>query len=174
VPNRPPRLDGFSYIGAYQYFLTICTDTRQPYFKDQPAAAWMTTQISQFFEPRQFAVIAFCVMPDHVHLLLEGLADDADLPVVMHDWKQLTGYTWKQRTDRRLWQQGFYDHVLREDDDVMCVVKYILNNPFRAGLVPEGASYAFAGSSRFTRQQLEDALIDWEPPWMRRKISRRV
>ena len=163
MPNRPSRLNGFSYIGAYQYFLTICTDRREACFKEKPEAVWITKHITQFFEGRQFAVIAFCVMPDHVHLLLEGLTDDADLKAVMHDWKLRTGFEWKQRTGRRLWQEGFYDHVLREDDSIVAIVRYILNNPHRAGLVVEGMPYEFAGSSRYTEEELGDVLIDWQP-----------
>jgi putative transposase len=141
VPNPPPRLNGFSYVGLYRYFLTICTDRRRAHFQDKPAATWMTTQITHCLEPKQFAVVAFCVMPDHVHLLIEGLTDEADLGRVMHDWKQMTGFEWKQRSGGRLWQQGFCDHVLREENPVLGVVRYILNNPIRAGLVTEGQPY---------------------------------
>ena len=168
VPNRPPRLNGFSYVGLYQYFLTICTDRRKACFRDKPAATWMTTQIAHFFEARHFAVLAFCVMPDHVHLVIQGLTDDADLKAVMHDWKLITGFAWKQRTGSRLWQEGYDDHVLREDDSIVAVVRYVMNNPLRAGLVAEGTSYPFAGSSRYSHQELADALIDWEPP--RRRV----
>ncbi len=164
MANRPKRLTGFSYIGAYLYFLTICTNRRQKCFEGEPAATWMTGQITQFFEVRPFAVIAYCVMPDHVHLLLEGLANDADLKAVMHDWKQETAFAWKQRAVTRLWQEGYYDHVVREHDPVVGIVRYILNNPFRAGLVAEGATYPFSGSSRFSPEELRDALIDWRPP----------
>lgn len=164
MSNRPQRLSGFPYVGAYQYFLTICTSRRQKCFEDDPAAVWVTEQITQFFETRQFAVIAFCVMPDHVHLLLEGLTDDADLRAVMHAWKLTTGFAWKQRTGERLWQEGYYDHVVREEDPVVGIVRYILNNPFRAGLIPDGASYRFSGSSKFSEEELRDALTDWRPP----------
>jgi putative transposase len=164
MANRPLRLTGFSYVGRYQYFLTICTWQRRTWFEDEPAATWMTEQIKQFFEARRFAVIAFCVMPDHVHLLLEGLAEDADLKAVMHVWKLTTAFEWKQRTGSRLWQAGYYDHIVREDDSVVGIVRYILDNPLRAGLVAEGGSYRFSGSSRFTEEQLRDALIDWRPP----------
>src|SRR5262249_28453973 len=133
MANRPPRLRGFEYVGLHQYFLTICTRGRAPCFEDQHAAAWITEQITQCFDPMQFAVIAFCVMPDHVHLLLEGLQDDADLKIAMHDWKQTTSYAWKQRAGTRLWQEGYYDHVVREDDSVVGIVRYILNNPIKAG-----------------------------------------
>src|SRR5678810_653880 len=133
-PNRPPRLEGFSYVGRYQYFLTICTDRRRAVFKKREAALWVTSHIQQFFEPKQFAVISYCVMPDHVHLLLEGATDGADFKAVVHDWKVKTGYEWKRRTGQRLWQEGFYDHVLREEESVRSVVRYILDNPIRAGL----------------------------------------
>jgi hypothetical protein len=83
----------------------------------------------------------------------------------MHDWKQETAFAWKHRTGARLWQEGYYDHIVRERDPMIGIVRYILNNPFRAGLVADGATYPFSGSSRFTREELRDALIDWRPPW---------
>ena len=125
----------------------------------------MTTQILQFFEPRQFAVIAFCVMPDHVHLLLEGLTDDADLRAVMHNWKLRTGFAWTQRAGERLWQQGFHDYVLRDDDSVPALVKYIINNPIRAGLTDDVTRYPYAGSSRYSPADLVAAAVDWRPSW---------
>jgi REP element-mobilizing transposase RayT len=103
-------------------------------------------------------------MPDHVHLLLEGQTDDADLKAVMHDWRLQTGFLWKQRERSRLWQEDYYDHVVREDDPIVGIVRYILNNPFRAGLVAAGETYQFSGSSRFDPEELGDALIDWRPP----------
>ena len=56
-------------------------------------------------------------MPDHLHLLLEGTSDDADLREAVRAWKQRTGYDWKQRTGSRLWQPGFHDRVMRDGDD---------------------------------------------------------
>jgi REP element-mobilizing transposase RayT len=147
----------------YRYFVTICTDQRLTHFSDEPAARWMCAQIPQFFEPSQFAVTAFCVMPDHVHLLLEALADDADFTSTMRSWKQTTGYAWKQRTQKRLWQEGYYDRVLRDHDSDLEVVRYILDNPNRAGLMSDNRPYPYMGSSRFTMDQLREAAGDWSP-----------
>jgi REP element-mobilizing transposase RayT len=122
----------------------------------------------QFFEARRFAVIAFCVMPDHVHFLLEGLTESADLRAAMHAWKLRTGFTWKQRSHHRLWQEGYYEHVVREEESVAGIVRYILDNPFRAGLVAEGYIYRFSGSSRFSQEELREAMTDWRPPSRRR------
>lgn len=133
MPNRPRRLAGFSYRGKYRYFVTVCTYQRQAFLQTGEAAAWLTDQIQQVFEPMQFAVIAFCVMPDHVHLLLEGLTDDADFRRAMRLWKLRTGFAWKQRTECRLWQESFYDYVLRRFDSVPGIAKYIVDNPISSG-----------------------------------------
>lgn len=138
MPNRPRRLAGFSYLGKYRYFVTICTYRRQAVFENTEAAAWLTDQIQPLFEPMHFAVIALCVMPDHVHLLLEGRTDDADLREAMHVWKLRTGFAWKQRTGCRLWQEGFYDYVLRQFDSVPGIAKYIVDNPISYGRESRG------------------------------------
>ena len=163
-PYRPPRLDGFSYVGAYQYFVTCCTNRRREVFRSDDEARWLIAQTLQSFEARQFAVIAYCVMPDHVHLLVEGLTAHADFKASMHSWKLTTGFAWKKRTGERLWQEGFYEHTLRSDDAVPRVVKYILENPARAGLVSEAGCCPHMGSSRYSLTQLVDAVMDWRPP----------
>ena len=102
-------------------------------------------------------------MPDHVHLLLEALADDSDFKSAMHHFKRTTGYAWKQRTKKRLWQEGYYDRVLREHDSDLEVVRYILDNPNRAGLTVGDKAYPHMGSSRFSMDQLQEAASDWSP-----------
>ena len=104
-------------------------------------------------------------MPDHVHLLLEGETDDADLREAVRVWKQRVGHAWKSRTNVHLWQTGFHDRVLREGDDTRVVVRYLLNNPVRAGLVQNAADYCWSGSSRYTFEELAEHAGDWTPSW---------
>jgi REP-associated tyrosine transposase len=162
VPNRPPRVSGFSYIGLHCYFLTICCDRRCRAFEDDDAATWLVSQIVQGFPADHFAVIAYCVMPDHVHLLLEGLRDDADLPVAMHNWKQRTAFIWKQTTGNRLGQSGYYDYVVRDEDSIPSIVKYIVGNPVRARLVDDASQYPYTGSTRYRFEELAEGIADWQ------------
>ena len=122
-------------------------------------------QIPRFFETRGFAVLAYCVMPDHVHMLLEGTRDDADLVGAVHAWKQRTAFSWKQRTGTRLWQKGFHDRVLRDGDDSKAVVRYVLENPVRARLCGTAAEYPWTGSSRYELADLLNHAGAWTPPW---------
>jgi REP element-mobilizing transposase RayT len=126
------------------------------------------TQILRAFDAYHLEVIAYCVMPDHVHLLLEGLSSGADLRESVRVWKQRTGYAWKKRTGAQLWQSGFHDRVLRESDETHLVVGYMLQNPVRAGLVSTPREYPWLGSARYTIEDLECHAGEWKPAWRRR------
>ena len=99
-------------------------------------------------------------MPDHVHVLLEATAGDSDLRLLLNSWKQGTGYAYKRATGSRLWQSGYYDHVLRQDEDRLRVIAYLLGNPIRAGLVTDFCDYPFWGSGVWSRDALIDAVRD--------------
>jgi len=167
-PNRVPRVKGFSYRGYQRYFITITTDFRARVFAHETHANALCLQISPFFAARNFEVIAYCVMPDHLHVLLEGTSDDADLREAVRAWKQRTGYDWKTRTGARLWQPGFHDRVLREGDDTSSIVRYILLNPVRAGLAHSPGDYPWLGSLRYSLPELEEHAGQWVPEWKRR------
>jgi putative transposase len=164
-PNRPPRAPSFSYRGRHRYLVTAVTRNRSRSFFDSTVASEVTSQIPPFFASRGFAVTAYCLMPDHVHLLLEGTTDDADLREAVRVWKQLVGHAWKGKTKAHLWQTGFHDRVLREGDDIRAVVRYLLNNPVRAGLVENAADYRWSSSSHYTFDELAEHAGDWKPSW---------
>ena len=166
---RPPRVKSFSYVGFQRYLVTATTHERYPWFADSSNAREIATQIPLSFAQHRFDVVAYCVMPDHVHLFLEGLALDADLRAAASRWKQRTGYEWSRQFGRPLWQGGFHDRVLREAADTRSVVAYILGNPVRAGLVRDARDYPWTGSSRYT---VDDLLIhagQWQPSWKRER-----
>ncbi|HEV8394115.1 MAG TPA: transposase [Vicinamibacterales bacterium] len=72
-----------------------------------------------------------CVMPDHVHILPEGMSDDADFRNAVRVWKLRTGYAWRMKHQTALWQIGYWERVLREKDDARAVIRYMLENPAR-------------------------------------------
>ena len=99
-------------------------------------------------------------MPDHVHLLLTGTSPDSDLRRLINLWKQGTGYIHQQVTRSRLWQGGYFDHVLRGEEDRTDVIRYLLANPIRAGLVDHLRDYPFWGSSLCSRDELVEVLFE--------------
>ncbi|MDP2318442.1 MAG: transposase [Acidobacteriota bacterium] len=165
MPNRPGRFTEFDYIGLHTYFLTICTDHRQPAFADLEFGAWAATQLLRHASARAFSVIAYSLMPDHVHLVLQGQSDAADLKSLILSWNTRTAYAWRVAKGTRLWQSGYYDHVLREGESVLGVARYVLMNPVRAGLVHDATDYPLSGSSAYSIQDILAAAQDWKPSW---------
>ena len=95
-----------------------------------------------------FDILVFCFMPDHLHLLLGG-QEKSDLKGYMKAFKQASAYVIKKEVNETLWQRSYYEHVLRRDEAVEDIARYILNNPFRAGLVEDFKQYPHLGSSLF-------------------------
>jgi putative transposase len=111
VPDGAPRIRGFDYKGLHRYSLTICTHARAVVFTDHAVVEPILLQIRQAAVASAFAILAYCFMPDHVHLMVEGETDDADLKRFVKAWKQKTGFEYSKRSRNRLWQVGFFDHV---------------------------------------------------------------
>jgi hypothetical protein len=72
----------------------------------------------------------------------------------MANWKQRVGYHYKQRTGECLWQESYFDHVLRDDEETDRAMRYVLENPVRKGLVPRFEDYPYAGSDVLTIEHL--------------------
>jgi putative transposase len=155
IMSRPPRLAGFDYHGRYSYFLTFCTHRRQPIFFDSTHAAVVQQQILRASARFEFALFAYCVMPDHVHLLVHGASPRSDLRRFIKRVKQSTGQTYNSRMNGPLWQEGYYDRVVRPEEDLSGIARYIIENPVRARLVHHPHDYPFVGSSVWS---LEDIL----------------
>jgi len=153
-----PRLESFPYRGLRAYSVTCCTFSRVPWF-DSGRVVWSVAgDLLVLAATHAYDVAAYCFMPDHVHLLLEAPSIDSDLRRLMSAWKQKTGYAHERAMGSRLWQNGYYDHVLRRDEDRLRMIGYLLANPLRAGLAADIREYPFWGSSVWTREELLEAV----------------
>ena len=97
-------------------------------------------------------------MPDHVHYLMEGRSASADFRHFVKSAKQSTGQTYAHKKKRPLWQEGFFDHVLRPEEPEILVARYILENPVRAGLVRRVQDYPYLGSDMWSIDEILNAV----------------
>jgi hypothetical protein len=98
-------------------------------------------------------------MPDHAHLLVGGTRPDSDLVRWITISKQFAAIAYRRSTGRKLWQEGWFDRVVRESDDVAAVIRYLIENPIRGLLVDDIGHYPFWGSSICSREDLL-AILD--------------
>jgi putative transposase len=145
--RRPRRIEGFSYRGLYRYLLTFCTANRLRHFERADLVATARSRIQQTSVEENFSIVAYCFMPDHLHLVVEGLGEDADLQRFVKIGKQRVVYSLRENHSvRDVWQEGFHDWVLRPEQTNEAVIRYVLNNPVRAGLVEKPEDYPFSWS----------------------------
>jgi REP element-mobilizing transposase RayT len=93
------------------------------------------------------SVLGYCIMPDHVHLLALNL--DGSLIEFMRLLKGRTASELRGRVGGPLWQRSFHDHLIRRNEDINATLRYLLENPVRAGLVDDWTKYHWSGSLRW-------------------------
>jgi putative transposase len=160
------RLAEQKYRGRQIYFVTMCCEERKPVFEDISVGQRVLEDLAKAAAANAFLLRAFCLMPDHVHVLAEGLQDASDLLKFVNAFKQFTGFKYKRERGTQLWQTRFYDHILRSAENVKTVAFYIWCNPVRKGICESPHEYALSGSQTID-WKIAEGLPVWSPPWKR-------
>ena len=153
-PSYPRRTRARLPAEAYAQLGSICSITvavrdRRPVFADASTAGAVVPVLRELAAATGVRVYAYCVMPDHVHLVL-GPSLSCDLVTFAGRFKNLAQRAaWKRGIEGSVWQKSFWDHFLRAEEDLERVVEYVLNNPVRRGLVQEWRDYPYCGSLVF-------------------------
>ena len=158
--NQPGHLKTFDYRGLHRYSLTFCTDFRRRVFVDARAVTLVYEQILRASTQADFAVVAYCFMPDHLHLLIKGLRDDSDCRRFISLAKQYSGFYFSKAKGYKLWQRYGFESVMRDDRLALVAANYILQNPVRAGLVTDARDYPFVGSTTQSVEEILEAAAD--------------
>jgi putative transposase len=147
MPHPYPRhRSSLPYTGKYDYFLTFCTQERRPAFTDPDVVRLAYAQFVRAAGTHGFEITAYCFMPDHVHFMIHGTAEDSDCKAFIKAAKQYSGYALRQRHEFRLWQRYCFERVIRDDMERAMTIRYIVSNPVRAGLAKHPADYPHLGS----------------------------
>ena len=140
--GRSLRLPNFDYSEKNAYFITFCTKNREsilsqiiPAVDETKQSEILLTPIGEIVQsaivqiPRHYPsveVYQYAIMPNHVHLLLIMISDHG--PKLGRIIQQLKGYITKHH-GHPLWQEKYYDHIIRDEADFFTKSQYIENNP---------------------------------------------
>ena len=142
--RRPPRL-GRVFNDRPLYFITFCTHQRKPFLACDEVHAAFAVFAKRAETSFNVAVGRYVIMPDHVHLFVRG-ADDFRLGHWIGLLKQVLGKAAKlPRAKTYIWQEGFFDHVLRSNESYAQKWNYVRENPVRTGLVKSAADWPYQG-----------------------------
>ena len=156
--RRSLRLRGFDYRTPRPYHLTWGTVHRKAALNNRELVVSLIESLEAEANDAGILVYAYCFMPEHVHLLLspEGMSPEGmppegvpsergkDVVQFVQAYKsRTTQLFWRMGNRGKLWQHGFYDHILRQEENIKQVARYILDNPVRRGLVDGFLEYPF-------------------------------
>jgi REP-associated tyrosine transposase len=142
--RRPPRLGRIFATGPL-YFVTFRIHERQRFLaKDEVHSAFVLFA-KRAEETYNVAVGRYVIMPDHVHLFVRG-----DYNFRLGLWigalkQALAKAGMLSRAKGQVWQEGFFDHVLRSNESYSQKWNYVRENPVRAGLVKSAADWPYQG-----------------------------
>ena len=133
--NRSVRLDGFDYTEHHPYHVTVCAREGARPFTDPVIATMVCKELVAFVDSVKGYLGAYCLMPDHLHILLSPDRSGLELGDLIGRFKGITtNASWKSGWASPLWQPRFYDHIVRKREGIVRVARYIYENSDRAGL----------------------------------------
>lgn len=168
MPNyRRVKIEGGTY------FFTLVTYKRKPLFLYNDEIELFLEALHHVGTYHPFSTLAYCILPDHIHLLWEMPNNDANYSFRISEIKKrfskqfITKYgnstlvTPKQqnRGETGIWQRRFWEHLIRDEEDLNWHFDYIHYNPVKHGLTNQVKQWS--ASSFFDYVKLGYYDIDW-------------
>ena len=100
-----------------------------------PSIAKLVVEALRHFDGERYRLHAWCLMPNHVHLICEPILPHA-LPEILQSWKSFTAKAANRllKLAGAFWQAEYYDHLIRDEADYAHAVQYLRENPAKACL----------------------------------------
>jgi REP element-mobilizing transposase RayT len=101
------------------------------------------------FDDRRYRLLAWCIMPNHVHAVIEQL-EGHSLTTVVQSWKSFTA---KQanailRQTGRFWAPDYFDRYVRDETHLAAAIRYAEENPVKAGLAMAAHEWRWSSAHR--------------------------
>lgn len=158
IREKKHRLDSEIYRGERVVSFTVCVKDRKKLFVEERIFRVFEKILLEVLKSYNCSAFVYIFMPDHAHLTLTGDKSDSDIKKCLDMFKQKTGYWFSKNNSCISWQKDYYDHILRSKENLDIHIKYILNNPVRAGIVDYWKQYPFKGSTIYN-------LEEWASNW---------
>lgn len=135
--SRAVRWDRYNYQDPAVIHLTICANQGEP-FNDQRLAQVVCDSVEKACELLRYQLFGFCLMPDHLHVVLSPADSGTALSRWLNSFKSFTTNQYHRICGLPMpWQPSANDHVCRDGETAETVMRYVANNPVRRGLVED-------------------------------------
>jgi putative transposase len=111
----------------------------EPYWLWEDRIAAVVAGSLHFCDEKFYKLWSYCIMPNHVHLVIATLKDAPPLYTILQKHKRYTARESNKILNRsgKFWTHESYDHIVRNNDEFNKIIFYTINNPVKAGFVKE-------------------------------------
>ncbi len=111
----------------------------------QPEIAALVQEALLHFDGERYRLLAWCLMPNHVHVVIEML-DGHSLSDIVRSWKSFTARLANSKLGRRgpFWHADYFDRFMRNEVHLAQTIEYVENNPVKAGLAQLPAEWEWS------------------------------
>ncbi len=149
IREKRHRLPPEAYKGCTVVAFTINVKERQKLFVKDNVFHVFEEMLLAELEHYHCSAYVYLFMPDHLHAIIAGEQATSDVKRCVEIFKQKTGFWLYENMPDLHWQKDYYDHIIRDDEDLNAQIRYVLYNPQRAGLVALWRDYPYKGSTKF-------------------------
>ena len=116
------------------------------YLKDHACASIVAGAL-KFFDGERYKLIAWCIMPNHVHVLIE-VNDSYNLPSIVQSWKSFSAKEINKvlGLSGAIWQRDYYDRFIRDTEHLLATMEYIEMNPVKANLTDSSKQWKYSSA----------------------------
>jgi len=138
---------GHVWINRPIYFITTCTAGRRTILASKEVSEILIDEWRNGHRRHGWAIGRYVIMPDHVHFFCRAELGAKPLQVFMQRWKEWSSkrMTRELNISGTVWQEEFFDHVLRSGESYSQKWGYVKENPVRAGLVTSSGEWPWQG-----------------------------
>lgn len=145
------------------YFFTLVTNNRKPYFSDRDSAEILMKAIEQTQKRKPFDLIAYCILFDHLHLLITLPKDNKSFSQRIRSIKRITTMGIREflgKPDLIIWQERFWEHTISTELDLKHHFDYIHYNPVKHGYVKDYGDWVWSSYAHYFNSNSELHKID--------------
>ncbi len=137
------RKGRYSISGSY-YYLTITTFDRLNLLCCKGVPEILFDSLNFLDERNSLKTVCCIVMPDHIHVVAK-LPKNNKLSDVLKSFKGFTSHKINKLLGRKgsFWQEQYYEHRVRDDEDLERIAEYCHENPLRAGLTEKPGEWEY-------------------------------
>ena len=157
------------YVKGGTYFFTVVTQERRPIFSKEEIVHLLRKAFEKVMTDRPFVMEAITVLPDHVHCLWTLPDGDSDFST---RWKEIkyrfsisyggpltVSESMKKKKEKGLWQRRFWEHSIRDQEDLNRHLDYIHYNPVKHGLAKRAIEWPHSSFKEFVEKGIYEE--DW-------------